>query len=216
MLMPPADSAEDRDVAGIASEGRDVLLHPLVAAADLVAQAWRRRPLRRARAPILEVQEAERAEPVVQGDVARHRRAGQRDAVVEGLRAEPITKPPPCIHTITGRAAAAAAAGVDVEIQQSSSCSPTSSPASQREGSLGRARNRSRGPCAPPSRRFALGPRQSAAADGGLRIGDAAEHAHAFDLASLDLLLRALDDRRHSRSSPSSIARGPAAATWPG
>ena len=77
-LMAPADFAEDGDLAGIAAEGPDVLLHPFERG-DLVEKA-------QVGDAVAQVEEAFRAHPVIDGH-AHHAIAGEPAAVIEGRRA---------------------------------------------------------------------------------------------------------------------------------
>ena len=84
-LMAPADSPNTRDVRGIAAEGRDVLPHP-GERRDLIEQTRIGRRVLRFALERRQMQEAERAEPVVDRhhhDVAA---PGEARAVVDGLR----------------------------------------------------------------------------------------------------------------------------------
>ncbi len=93
--------AEDRDLVGVTAERGDVVAHPLERG-DLVEQPAVARA-GELRIEVAEVEEAERAEAVVEGD--------EHDAVAgrttcrrsSGDEPEPISNPPPWIHTMTGR-----------------------------------------------------------------------------------------------------------------
>jgi hypothetical protein len=76
--------AEDRDVAGIAAEGRDLVAHPLERG-DLVEQALVAGGGELGSEARGQVQEPERAQPVVDGDHHDVAAAGERRAVVEEL-----------------------------------------------------------------------------------------------------------------------------------
>ena len=99
-LMPPADSPKIVTLLGIAAERGDVVAHPLERG-DLVEDAEVAGALR-CRRKLVEVEEAERAEPVVdrhEHDAVARRTTCRRSTA--STRCRPVNAPP-WIHTITG------------------------------------------------------------------------------------------------------------------
>ena len=117
MLIPPADSTEDRDVVRVAAERRDVVAHPfeggdlvehpVVAGATGVGEV------------LVEVEEAEGVQSVVDGH-EHHAVAGERFAGKSGVEPLPVENPPPWIQTIVGRFASSAAGVHTLRYRQSS------------------------------------------------------------------------------------------------
>ena len=107
MLIPPADSPNTVTFAGIAAEPRDVVAHPLQRR-DLVEQAVVARGALLGSSPreLGMREEAERPEPVVDGDDDRAQTREVRRRRTARATPNPLEKPPPWMKTMTGSAPA--------------------------------------------------------------------------------------------------------------
>ena len=114
-LMPPADSPKIVTLPGSPPKAA-MLSRTHSQRGDLVEDAVGARA-GEGGVEMAEVQEAEGAEPVVDRDHHDVAGAAEVGAVVPGRRARAAEKPPPWIHTITGRAASSSAGRVHVEDQ---------------------------------------------------------------------------------------------------